>query len=159
VARELPLQAICIVLGVPQEDRGRLGDWVVQGVETAGTATLAAEFSRKIAGYGAELSRRKRLEPADDNFSVIVHAKRNRGRPQSADRESLRIRYQPRPESSYRIGHGVHFCLGANLARLEMRVMFDELLARYAGFEFAGPEGWVENNWLFGLKRLPLRAS
>jgi cytochrome P450 len=66
------------------------------------------------------------------------------------------ISRSPNPHVGF--GHGVHFCLGANLARLEMRVMFDELLARYAGFEFAGPEEWVENNRLFGLKRLPIRV-
>jgi cytochrome P450 len=256
VARELPLQAICIVLGVPQEDRGQLGDWVDQGVETAGTATLAAEFSRRLAGYGAELSVKKREEPADDILSVIVHAKLDDGSPPLDDEElgsffmllfaagadttrsaiagglkalienpeqMEKLRTNPvlmktaieeivrwttpscykrrtatrdvelggrkikagdkvtywemsanRDESVFEapfefditrspnphmgFGQGVHFCLGANLARLEMRVMFSELLERYAGFELAGPEEWVENNRLFGLKRLPVRV-
>jgi cytochrome P450 len=257
VARELPLQAICIVLGVPQEDRGKLGDWIDQGVERAGTATLAVEFSRKVASYGAELSARKRLEPADDSLSVIVHARLDDGSPPLDDEElasfflllfaagadttrsaiagglkalvenpeqleTLRtrpgvmktaieeivrwttpscykrrtatrdvelcgrkiragdkvtywemsanrdesvfekpfefdIRRSPNPHMGF--GNGVHFCLGANLARLEMRVMFEELLARYTAFEFAGPVEWVENNRLFGLKRLPICAS
>ena len=67
------------------------------------------------------------------------------------------ISRSPNPHMGF--GNGVHFCLGANLARLEMRVMFEELLERYASFEFAGPHEWVENNRLFGLKRLPICAS
>jgi cytochrome P450 len=63
----------------------------------------------------------------------------------------------PNPHMGF--GNGVHFCLGANLARLEMRVLFEDLFERYAVLEMAGPEAWVENNRLYGLKRLPVWAS
>jgi cytochrome P450 len=62
----------------------------------------------------------------------------------------------PNPHVGF--GQGVHFCLGANLARLEMRVMFESLLERYEDFELTSPHEWVTNNRLFGLKRLPVRA-
>ena len=54
-------------------------------------------------------------------------------------------------------GQGVHYCLGANLARLEMRVMFEELFARYEAFEITGPAVWTRENRLLGLKHLPVR--
>jgi cytochrome P450 len=37
-------------------------------------------------------------------------------------------------------GHGLHFCLGANLARLEIWVLYEELFARFSGIEGAGSE-------------------
>ena len=37
-------------------------------------------------------------------------------------------------------GFGTHVCLGASLARLELRVLFDELLRRIPDWELAGPE-------------------
>ena len=45
------------------------------------------------------------------------------------------------------LGHGVHFCLGASLARLEARVAFEELFARHPDFELAREPGWVHSRW------------
>ena len=53
-------------------------------------------------------------------------------------------------------GHGVHFCLGANLARLEMRVMYDELLRRFRAIEPAGPIEWTRSNRHTGIRHQPL---
>jgi cytochrome P450 len=53
-------------------------------------------------------------------------------------------------------GHGLHFCLGASLARLEMRVMYDELLARFTGIEPAGAIEWTRSNRHTGIRHLPL---
>ena len=44
-------------------------------------------------------------------------------------------------------GHGVHFCLGAHLARLEARVAFEDLLARFPAYELAGRPGWRTSIW------------
>jgi len=44
-------------------------------------------------------------------------------------------------------GQGLHFCLGANLARLEARVAFEELLARLPDYELASPPRWVTSVW------------
>ena len=46
--------------------------------------------------------------------------------PSSTAPSRFDIRRNPNPHLAF--GHGIHYCLGANLARLEMRVMFDELL-------------------------------
>lgn len=62
----------------------------------------------------------------------------------------------PNPHVGF--GWGVHFCLGASLARLELRAALDAMLDRYEGFEATGPSQWTPNNRLFGLKELPVRA-
>jgi cytochrome P450 len=53
-------------------------------------------------------------------------------------------------------GHGLHFCLGANLARLEMRVMYEELLRRFRTVEAAGPIEWTRSNRHTGIRHQPL---
>lgn len=61
----------------------------------------------------------------------------------------------PNPHLAF--GHGVHFCLGGNLARLEMRVVFEDLLARFAGYELAGDVEWTRSNRHTGIRHLPVR--
>jgi cytochrome P450 len=53
-------------------------------------------------------------------------------------------------------GLGTHFCLGASLARLEIKVMMEELLARFGHIELAGEGRWANNNRLVGLTELPV---
>jgi cytochrome P450 len=54
-------------------------------------------------------------------------------------------------------GHGVHFCLGAALARIESRVAFEELFARASGFELNGDVERVSSLVFRGPTRLPIR--
>ena len=53
-------------------------------------------------------------------------------------------------------GGGPHFCLGANLARLEARTMFEELLKRMPDVELAGPVSRLQSNFINGIKHLPV---
>ena len=57
------------------------------------------------------------------------------------------------------LGHGVHHCLGAPLARMEMRIAFPALLRRFPGLALACPDDEVEfraHSLVFGLKSLPV---
>ena len=58
-------------------------------------------------------------------------------------------------------GFGTHFCLGASLARLELRVLFEELLRRLPDIELAGaaPLPLRPSNFIVGLEALPVRFT
>ena len=53
---------------------------------------------------------------------------------------------------------GPHFCLGAHLARLETKILFQELLPRIRSIEPAGPVERVRSNFVNGIKRMPVRV-
>jgi cytochrome P450 len=54
---------------------------------------------------------------------------------------------------------GPHVCLGMHLARLEIRVLFQELVKRIKSIEPAGPQAFVRSNFVNGIKRLPVRVT
>ncbi len=68
------------------------------------------------------------------------------------------ITRDPNPHIAFG-GGGPHFCLGAALARLELRVMFEELLRRYPEVELAGPPTRVRSNFIRGIKEMPVRLG
>jgi len=62
-----------------------------------------------------------------------------------------------RPNDHLTFGTGRHVCLGASLARLEVRVVFEELLSRVASVEITGPPDRLRSNFINGIKHLPVR--
>ncbi len=63
------------------------------------------------------------------------------------------------PNEHLAFGIGEHFCLGANLARLEIRVMFEELLRRLPNIELAGPVERLRSSFINGIKRMPVQFT
>jgi cytochrome P450 len=63
------------------------------------------------------------------------------------------------PNDHVAFGIGPHFCLGANLARLEIRVMFEEILRRLPDIELAGRPERLRSYFINGIKRMPIRFA
>jgi cytochrome P450 len=62
------------------------------------------------------------------------------------------ITRKPNPHLGF--GQGIHYCLGANLARLELRVLFEELLGRFASVQVVKPPEWTRSNRHTGIRHL-----
>ncbi len=257
-SRELPVQAICIVLGVPQEDRLQLCELIDKGLEAEAQTILAKEFFLQILDYARGIIAEKRQNPQDDILSTIVSARLDdedgrvltdeelvnffvllfpagaettrsaiggglraliehpeqlqalRDEPDlvksageefvrwmipsiykrrtvtqhtqlagqalkrgdkvtvwemSANRDAtvfedpFKFDITRRPNRHVGFGFGTHVCLGAGLARLEIKIAVEELLRRVERFELAGPAQWVPNNRLLGLRNLQLGVT
>lgn len=259
-SRDLPLQAICLLLGVPQEERAMLAEWVDAGVAEPTGEIIAREYAVKLRDYGLELIAKKRANPADDILSTIIRARIEPGeegheggsltdrelvnffmllfpagaettrsaiggglralmdhpdqmeRLRTADTAQLRTAldeilrwttptiYKRRtatrdidfkghriregdkvtywemsanrdervftdpfrfdiartPNLHLSFGFGAHVCLGASLARMEMRIAFQELLSRVETVTPEGPIDWMPSNRLLGIRHMPV---
>jgi cytochrome P450 len=262
VAGELPMQAICILMGIPEADRHQLFEWIEHSFDFKGGRD-AFETTSEVSGaaaamfeYGTALVAEKRAHPADDMLSVVCHAQLPGEDPPALTDQELQFFFSllwaagadttrnaiagaivaldqfpdqwsalraegslsasgveevvrwthpaaynrrtatrdldlygetvhagdkvvfweasanrdegvfddpfrfdlhrdPNPHLGF--GHGVHHCLGANLARLEIRVVVDELCARVGEIELTGPVEWTRSNKHTGVRHLPVR--
>lgn len=88
---------------------------------------------------------------------VVSFTSANRDEAVFADPDRLNIRRHPNPHFTF--GYGPHFCLGAHLARVQMRALFAEVLARMGSLEYEGKPAYLRSNFQRGVKRLPVRWS
>jgi cytochrome P450 len=85
---------------------------------------------------------------------VVSFTSANRDEAVFAGADHFDIRRQPNPHLSF--GHGPHFCLGAHLARIQMRALFSEVLSRTSSLRYAGEPSYLRSNFQRGVKRLPV---
>lgn len=264
VAAELPMQMICLLLGVPPEDRHWLFEAVEPGFDFRGDRKSfevdpdAERLRARMFEYGNELIAQKRARPGDDMLSTVVQAELPDGNPPrltdselymffsllftagsettrnaiaggllalinspeqmtrlrgdmellptaieemlrwttpspskrrtatrdvilagrsiaagskvviwegSANRDesvfadSMRFDVSRDPNPHIGFGQGLHYCLGASLARLEMRVCFEELLPRFSRYQLAEPVEWTRSNRHTGIRRLTIELA
>jgi cytochrome P450 len=87
---------------------------------------------------------------------LVWEASANRDDLQFPEGSTFDIRRDPNLHLAF--GHGVHFCMGASLARLEARVMVEEVLASFRDIERAGPIEWTRSNRHTGFRHFPMRV-
>jgi cytochrome P450 len=88
---------------------------------------------------------------------VVWEGSANRDASRFAEPDAFVLARDPNPHLTF--GHGVHFCLGAHLARLEISVALEEFLRAFSSFHLAGATEWTRSNRHAGIRHLPLRVT
>jgi cytochrome P450 len=109
---------------------------------------------RRTASCDTELNGR-RIQEGEKVVMWYVSSNRDESRYDDSDRFDVRRN----PEHQAFGAGGRHFCLGAALARLELRILFEETLARFPAMELAGSTAFAESPFINQLKTLPVRLS
>jgi cytochrome P450 family 142 subfamily A polypeptide 1 len=110
----------------------------------ARTATRDAELRGRRIARGQKL--------------LLVYPSANRDAEVFAQPDRFRVDRQPNPHLGFGIGN--HFCLGANLARMELRVVFEECLRRLPDIEYAGgPPRSVPSTLVRSFVAMPVRFT
>lgn len=254
VACELPLQAIAELLGIPQDDRGKVFEWSNQmvGYDDPDYDVDAHEIAGQLLGYAMEMAEDRKACPRDDIVTKLVHAdvdgeglssdefgffvlllavagnettrnaishgmeafldhpdqweKFQAERPGTAADEIVRwatpvmvfqrtaladtelngvpikegqrvglfyssanfddevfdeperfdITREPNPHLGFG-GSGVHYCVGANLARLEIDLIFNAIADHLPNIRKDGQPQRLRSAWLNGIKHFPVR--
>ncbi len=107
----------------------------VVDVEIAGTPVAAGEFV--VLLYASANRDEEVFGPTADRFEVA----------------------RPHLPTHLAFGFGEHVCIGASLARLEARIFFEELLARYPGFGLDGEPDYTPSTLVSGARALPVRLA
>jgi cytochrome P450 len=91
-----------------------------------------------------------------ENDKVLLwYISANRDETQFPDPLRFDVGRAPNRHVSFGLG-GPHFCLGAHLARLELRVFLEEMLPHLPRLELAGPPERLRSNFFHGIKRMPV---
>jgi cytochrome P450 len=115
--------------------------------------TTPSPSKRRTATVACRLGARA-IEPGQK--VVVWEGSANRDERYFTEPDALRLGRDPNPHLTF--GHGVHFCLGAHLARLELRVALEEVLQAVDSYELAGTVEWTRSNRHSGIRHLPLRV-
>jgi cholest-4-en-3-one 26-monooxygenase len=110
-------------------------------------------YFRRTATREVEL-RGKVIKPGDR--VVMWYASANRDEEVFPDPFVFDVERDPNDHVTFG-GGGPHFCLGANLARMELRLIFTELVTRMPELHLDGPVEMLRSNFIGGIKRMPVR--
>jgi len=137
------------------DERAKLADRALlpNAVEELLRFDSPVQMTMRFAFEAAPLGRHQ-VKPGD--LVVLLLAGANRDPERFAEPERLDVR-RPDARGHVSFGAGIHYCIGAPLARLEGEIAFDALLSRLPGLSIATPElTWRPNVVLRGLQSLPV---
>jgi cytochrome P450 len=86
---------------------------------------------------------------------VVFYSSANRDEAIFAEPDRFDVGRQPNEHLAFG-GGGTHYCLGANLARLEIRCLFEQVLTRLPELRLAGPVERLDSNFINGPRRMPV---
>jgi cytochrome P450 len=109
-------------------------------------------YFRRTAMRDAEL-RGQKIRRGDK--VTVWYGSANRDEEVFPDADRFDVGRTPNEHLAFGMGH--HFCLGANLARLEIQIMFEEIFRRLPDIELAGPVERLRSNFINGVKHMPVR--
>jgi cytochrome P450 family 142 subfamily A polypeptide 1 len=91
---------------------------------------------------------------------LLLYPSGNRDQRVFEDPDQLNVERDPNPHVAFG-GYGTHHCLGASLARLELRIMFEELNRRLPDIQLASDEALPvrPSNFIVGIESMPVRFS
>jgi cytochrome P450 len=89
------------------------------------------------------------------DWLMLCYASGNRDELVFDDPDVFRVDRQPNKHLAF--GYGAHLCLGQHLAKMEMRILWEELIPRLTSLELAGEPAMSESFFVNGPKRLPVR--
>ncbi len=127
------------LLGTATEELLR---WVSPVVYMRRTATCDTRVARTDIAAGDKV--------------VMYYGAANRDPRAFDDPETLDVRRNPNEHVAFG-GGGPHFCLGASLARIEIRALLREILTRMPNLVPVGESSWLPSNFIFGPTHLPVR--
>ncbi len=120
-------------------------------IEEAIRWTTPVKTFMRSASADTELRGRK---IAKDDWLMLCYASGNRDEEVFPNPDVFDIDRTPNRQLAF--GFGAHLCLGQHLARMEMRILFEELLPRLKSVRLNGEPRFVESYFVSGLKRLPI---
>jgi cytochrome P450 len=152
--RTLLSQSLLTLLEHPEAWRALEADPALleTGVEELLRFTSPLHYFRRTATRDVEL-RGKKIREGDR--VALLYSSANRDEEVFPEADRFDLRRDPNPHVAF--GFGEHFCLGANLARLEGRVFFEELFRRFERVELLGPPRRLRSNLINGVKEIPVR--
>lgn len=114
--------------------------------------TSATAYNRRTATRDVELGGQK-IGAGEKTTHWYPSANRDEG----VFPEPFRFDVRRSPNPHVAFGHGLHHCLGAQLARSEIRIVLEALLPHLSRAELAGPVEWGRSNKHTSLRHVPLR--
>jgi cytochrome P450 len=132
-------------LGALRSDLGLLPTAIEEMVRWTSPSPSKRRTTTKPVSLGGH-----KISPGDKVLVWEGSANRDAAVFDAAD--SFDIERKPNPHLGF--GQGAHYCLGANLARLELRVLFEELLGRFSSVQVDKPVEWTRSNRHTGIRHL-----
>ncbi len=115
-------------------------------------ASPVLHFKRTVNG-GAEI---RGHEFQDGDEIVMWYVSANRDEEVFDDPFTFDVTRDPNPQIAFG-GGGNHFCLGANLARMELKLIFQEIAHRMPDMQLTGEPARLRSNFIGGIKHMPVR--